>query len=116
VVNEDGGTAYKERLPGIDAAGKTGTAQVSHQTIGMVDETRIWYFNRDHAWFAAYAPHSAPEIAVVVLIEHGGAGGRHAAPVALQVIREYQRLKTERAAKKASAAAAADPDPSRGEP
>ena len=116
VVNEEKGTAYKERLPGVDAAGKTGTAQVSHQTIGAVDETRIWYFNRDHAWFAAYAPASAPEIAVVVLIEHGGAGGRHAAPVALQVMREYMRLKVERAAKKPGTSSIDDPNAPRGEP
>ena len=30
---------------------------------------------RDHAWFAAIAPVDAPEIAVVVLSEHGGHGG-----------------------------------------
>jgi penicillin-binding protein 2 len=98
-VNEEKGTAYGERLPDIDVAGKTGTAQVSHLRYKSGDETRIWYFNRDHAWFSCYAPSRAPEIAVVTLIEHGGAGGRHAAPVAFQVIREYERLKAERAEK-----------------
>ena len=105
VVNEEKGTAYKKRLPGIDAAGKTGTAQVSHRSVRAEDETRIWYFNRDHAWFAAYAPSKAPEIAVIVLIEHGGAGGLHAAPVAFDVIAEYERLKAER-----SGTAAPKPD------
>ncbi|MBI5532781.1 MAG: penicillin-binding protein 2 [Deltaproteobacteria bacterium] len=118
VVNDDRGTAYKERLADVDAAGKTGTAQVSHQSIGAGDETRIWYFNRDHAWFAAYAPTSSPEIAVIVLIEHGGAGGRHAAPVAFQVMRAYNRLKAERAAKKSAAPASSEPEPppTRGDP
>jgi len=119
VVNEEKGTAYHERLPDLEASGKTGTAQVSHQSIGAGDETRIWYFNRDHAWFASFAPSSAPEIAIVVLIEHGGAGGRHAAPVAFQVIRDYMRLKAERAAKKTSASpssSAPEPAAPRGEP
>jgi penicillin-binding protein 2 len=117
VVNEDNGTAHSERLPDLDVSGKTGTAQVSHQSMGTDDETRIWYFNRDHAWFASFAPSSAPEIAVVVLIEHGGFGGRHAAPVAFQVIREYKRLKAERAAKK-TAVAAPEPEQTapRGDP
>lgn len=103
VVNAEKGTAHAERLPGIDVAGKTGTAQVSHRTVRVPDDTRIWYFNRDHAWFAGYAPASAPEIALVVLIEHGGAGGRNAAPVVFEVVREYERLKSERAGKNAPA-------------
>jgi len=41
---------------------------------------------RDHAWFAAFAPADAPEIAVVVLVEHGGGGGAVAAPIAGKVI------------------------------
>jgi penicillin-binding protein 2 len=99
VVNDEEGTAYSERLPGIDVAGKTGTAQVSHRYSTVVDDPRVWYFNRDHAWFAAYAPASAPEIALVVLVEHGGFGGRHAAPIVFTVAKEYERLKAERTAK-----------------
>jgi penicillin-binding protein 2 len=92
VVTEEGGTAYKERLNDVDMAGKTGTAQTSRASHRGLDPSRVWYFNRDHAWFAGFAPAKSPEIAIVVLIEHGGAGGRHAAPVAMQVAREYQRL------------------------
>jgi penicillin-binding protein 2 len=92
VVTEEGGTAYKERLNDVDMAGKTGTAQTSHVSHRGLEPSRVWYFNRDHAWFAGFAPAKSPEIAIVVLIEHGGAGARHAAPVAMQVAREYQRL------------------------
>jgi penicillin-binding protein 2 len=92
VVTEEGGTAYKERLNDVDMAGKTGTAQTSHGSHRGLDPNRVWYFNRDHAWFAGFAPAKSPEIAIVVLIEHGGAGARNAAPVAMQVAREYQRL------------------------
>ena len=90
VVNEEGGTAYSERSTKVDVAGKTGTAQVSK--IGQksgVDPHQIWYFNRDHAWFAGFAPYDDPEIAVVVLVEHGGGGGHNAAPIAMRVIDDY---------------------------
>jgi penicillin-binding protein 2 len=92
VVTEEGGTAYKERLNDVDMAGKTGTAQTSRVSHRGLDPNRVWYFNRDHAWFAGFAPAKSPEIAIVVLIEHGGVGARNAAPVAMQVAREYQRL------------------------
>ncbi|HSO31398.1 MAG TPA: hypothetical protein VLT33_02750, partial [Labilithrix sp.] len=53
---------------------------------------KAWYLARDHAWFASYWPAKAPEIAVVVLVEHGGSGPTIAAPLAVQIIREYHRL------------------------
>jgi penicillin-binding protein 2 len=96
VVTEEGGTAYKERLNDVDMAGKTGTAQTSHVAQRDLEPARAWYFNRDHAWFAGFAPAKSPEIAIVVLIEHGGAGSRAAAPVAMQVARDYMRLQMSR--------------------
>lgn len=95
-VNEAGGTSNKARLAGVDVAGKTGSAQVSHRLARGEDLDNIWYFNRDHAWFSGYAPSSTPEVAVVVLIEHGGAGGKHAAPVAFEIIQAYQQLREAR--------------------
>ena len=38
----------------------------------------------------------APEIAVIVLIEHGGSGPTQAAPIAMQIVREYTRLNQSR--------------------
>ncbi|MBQ4334560.1 MAG: penicillin-binding protein 2, partial [Myxococcaceae bacterium] len=55
------------------------------------------FFTRDHAWFAAVGPAEDPEIALVVLSEHGGGGGAVAGPVAMKIMREYFRLKSERA-------------------
>jgi penicillin-binding protein 2 len=97
VVAEKKGTANKERLPEVDMAGKTGTAQVTHVTPKGVDPDKVWYFNRDHAWFAGYAPSVSPEIAIVVLVEHGGGGGANAVPVAMRVVRDWQKMKAERA-------------------
>jgi penicillin-binding protein 2 len=53
---------------------------------------QLAYFNRDHAWFVAYAPAQAPRIALVTLIEHGGHGGEAAAPLVKKVIEKYIEL------------------------
>jgi penicillin-binding protein 2 len=43
----------------------------------------------DHAWFVAYAPADDPQVAVAVLVEHGGHGGSEAAPLASRVIKAH---------------------------
>jgi penicillin-binding protein 2 len=93
VVNEPGGTAYRSRLADMKFAGKTGTAQVA--TLGKVrlKEQAMTFWQRDHAWFAAIAPAEEPEIAVVVLNEHGGHGASEAAPTAAAIIRKFFELK-----------------------
>jgi len=96
VVNEKTGTAHGARIEGVDLAGKTGTAQVSPLAPRGSDQSDVAYFNRDHAWFAGYSPAGSPEIAVVVLIEHGGGGGKNAVPVAMRIVQDYQRLKEKR--------------------
>jgi penicillin-binding protein 2 len=90
VVEEEEGTARAARNESVLVAGKTGTAQVARKPKKPGDDlAKHYYMNRDHAWFAAVAPADAPEIAVVVLVEHGGAGGEHAAPVAVEIARRY---------------------------
>jgi penicillin-binding protein 2 len=103
VVAERKGTAHAESFPGVDMAGKTGTAQVSHVTPRGVDPGKVWYFNRDHAWFVGYAPTRSPEIAIAVLIEHGGGGGKNAVPVAMRVVRDWQQLREKRLSKHSGA-------------
>jgi penicillin-binding protein 2 len=75
-VNE-GGTGAQARLPGIDVAGKTGTAQ----TIRGSDASK----GQDHAWFAGFAPRDDARVVVVVFVERGGKGGQVAAPIAREV-------------------------------
>lgn len=103
VLNDPKGTAYPVRDPNLEISGKTGTAQTGYVASAKDDPKQAWYQARDHAWFAAFAPSKAPEIAVVVLVEHGGSGPTQAAPVAVQVVREYERLKAERKAPPAQA-------------
>ena len=89
-VNDQSGTAFGARIAdGVPVAGKTGTAQVSHRRRMDEDPQRTWYLNRAHAWFAGFAPAEDPQYAIVVLVEHGGAGGREAAPIAINILQEY---------------------------
>jgi penicillin-binding protein 2 len=92
VVNDPKGTAYPVRDASLEIAGKTGTAETGYVNTGNDDPKKAWYLARDHAWFASYWPAKAPEIALVVLVEHGGSGPTIAAPAAVQIIREYARL------------------------
>jgi penicillin-binding protein 2 len=89
-VNDPNGTAYEAKIEGgIPVAGKTGTAQVSRGRLpGGVSEANAWYYRRSHAWFAGFAPADHPELAIVVLVEHGGQGGKYAAPIATRILQE----------------------------
>jgi penicillin-binding protein 2 len=77
-VVHEGGTGGGARLPGLDVAGKTGTAQ-------MIAKSRSDK-GQDHAWFAAFAPVNDPEVVVVVMAEGGGKGGQVAAPIAKKIL------------------------------
>jgi penicillin-binding protein 2 len=74
-VNVAEGTALTARVPGIEVAGKTGTAQNPH--------------GKDHAWFIGFAPFDHPRIAICVLVENAGFGGVAAAPIASMCIEKY---------------------------
>ncbi|NLN62443.1 MAG: penicillin-binding protein 2 [Myxococcales bacterium] len=90
VVEDEDGTAHSAKSSKIQVAGKTGTAQVAKKARKESDTLANHYYkNRDHAWFASLAPADNPQIAVVVLIEHGGGGGEHAAPVGVEISRKY---------------------------
>jgi peptidoglycan glycosyltransferase len=74
------GTGVAAALPGIEVAGKTGTAELRPTASGPPDPK-----NTD-AWFVAFAPAQAPKLAVAVMLVGAGAGGAAAAPVARQVL------------------------------
>lgn len=71
----DGGTGWLGKVPGIETAGKTGSAQNPH--------------GETHAWFIAFAPYDKPEIAISVIVENGGGGGAVAAPIARKFMEFY---------------------------
>jgi peptidoglycan glycosyltransferase len=76
------GTGTAAQIPGVEVAGKTGTAETAPGA-------------KPHAWFIAFAPADHPCYAISVIVEHGGTdganaevtGGRVAAPIAASVLR-----------------------------
>jgi penicillin-binding protein 2 len=94
-VNQPYGTAYWQRLPDVQLAGKTGTAQVVKLGARRLKAEQVDYFERDHAWFAVFAPAEDPQIVVVVLNEHSGFGSVNAAPTAVELVKAYFKLKAQ---------------------
>ncbi len=91
VVASQKGTGKRARMEEVAVAGKTGTAQVVRMEDHKTSGEEIPREQRDHAWFACYAPADSPEVVVVVLVEHGGHGGETAAPIAREMLDEYFR-------------------------
>jgi peptidoglycan glycosyltransferase len=73
-VSGQGGFAFGARIPGVNVAGKTGTAE-----------------NRPgeapHGWFLGFAPAENPAVVVAVVVENTPEGGVTAAPLGAQVMR-----------------------------
>src|SRR5207302_665767 len=95
-VNEPYGTGWYHRLKDVEQggepvlmAGKTGTAQVVALGRERLKAAEVDYFERDHAWFAGFAPADDPQIVVVALNEHSGFGSANAAPTVSAVIKKY---------------------------
>jgi len=81
-------TAEGAHLEGIDFAGKTGTAQV----VGGGDTHNKGGAKTPNAWFVGMVPRRNPEIAVVVLQEHGD-WGSGSAKLAARIITAYVNKK-----------------------
>ncbi len=71
------GTGRAASIPGVQVAGKTGSAENPHGSA--------------HAWFIGFAPAENPKVAVAVVVENGGAGGTEAAPIAREIMKEVIR-------------------------
>ena len=77
-----GGTGRGAQIPGIEVAGKTGTAQNPH--------------GRDHTVFALIAPANDPQIVIFCLVENGGFGATVACPIASLLAEFYINRKVTR--------------------
>ena len=75
----DQGTGVRARISNVKVAGKTGTAENPR--------------GDDHAWFVGFAPAEHSKIAVVVLVENGGEGGKVAAPIAREMMQHTLQRK-----------------------
>jgi cell division protein FtsI/penicillin-binding protein 2 len=70
----DVGTGTAAKVPGLQVAGKTGTAQNPH--------------GKPHALFVCYAPANQPQIAMAFVVENSGHGGTVCAPLAGRILRK----------------------------
>lgn len=70
-----GGSCRTANIPGIEVAGKTGTAQNPH--------------GRDHSAFIGFAPYNNPKIAVAVYVENAGFGATFGVPIGSLIIEKY---------------------------
>lgn len=77
------GTGKSASVRGIEIAGKTGTAE---------NELSMKHKNKEHAWFICFAPADDPQVAIAVVLEYSGStGGKAAAPIARELIRQALR-------------------------
>jgi penicillin-binding protein 2 len=77
------GTASALQIPGIEIAGKTGTAE----NFTRIDGKRVQL--TDHSIFVAFAPVDNPKIALAIFVENGYWGGRYAGRIAGLMIEKY---------------------------
>jgi penicillin-binding protein 2 len=73
------GTGAAAKVPGIVVCGKTGTVENYYKGVKQ----------KDHAFFAAFAPRSNPKIAIAVICENAGFGSSSSAPIASLMIEKY---------------------------
>lgn len=91
-VNDSNGAARRHSLKDqqIIFAGKTGTAQVAALKFKNKSANL-----RHHALFMSFAPAENPEYVVTVVVKHGEAGAKAAAPIAKQIYLKLFHKKTE---------------------
>jgi penicillin-binding protein 2 len=82
VVDHGTAAAAKLPIPGIQMAGKTGTAQTHRLSASERGNytSAIWKL-RDHSLFMGFAPFDNPRYAAAAIVEHGGFGAAVAAPL-----------------------------------
>ncbi|MBE8159010.1 MAG: penicillin-binding protein 2, partial [Betaproteobacteria bacterium] len=95
-VTKPGGTAPRVgRGIKYGIAGKTGTAQVSklrrNEAGDRIKNKDLPKHLRDDAWFVGYAPAKNPRVAVAVVVENSGSGGRVAGPIARELVAAYMK-------------------------
>jgi penicillin-binding protein 2 len=82
------GTAAASHIEGVDFAGKTGTAQV----VGSGDTHVKGGAKTPNSWFVGMVPRRNPELAIVVLQEHGD-WGANSAHIAAAIVTTYVNKK-----------------------
>lgn len=89
VVVEAGGTGKdaSPRLSGVSIMGKTGTSQVTRLS-GLRAQDELAWHHRDHALFVGSISDDRPRYAAAAIVEHGGSGGKVAAPLVRDILED----------------------------
>ena len=90
---EGHGTARRARSKKFVTAGKTGTSQVVGRAGKkvLIDSEKVDERFIPNSLFVAFAPAEDPQVSVMVIVEHGGAGSATAAPVGRKILQFYNR-------------------------
>ncbi|HSC54630.1 MAG TPA: penicillin-binding protein 2 [Phnomibacter sp.] len=78
-VMKPGGTGWRLAVEGINICGKTGTVENYYRGNKQ----------KDHSFFAAFAPRENPKIAIACIVENGGFGATIAGPIVSLMIEKY---------------------------
>lgn len=76
VIMSRNGTGRLAQVPGVTAAGKTGTAEYGPKGSGL-----------KYGWMIAFAPFEEPRYAIALVVEEAETGGRTTAPIMREVLR-----------------------------
>ena len=80
------GTGTSAQIPGVEVAGKTGTAELKDTSTANPNNPAASNPQNTDAWFVGYAPVGHPKVVVGALFPNQGAGGAAAAPAVRDVI------------------------------
>ncbi|MGI8715234.1 MAG: penicillin-binding transpeptidase domain-containing protein [Solirubrobacteraceae bacterium] len=80
------GTGVSAQIPGVEVAGKTGTAELKDTSTTNPNNPNANNPKNTDAWFVGYAPVGDPKVVVGALFPNQGAGGAVAAPPVRDVI------------------------------
>ena len=75
----ESGTGRRSKIPGIIMCGKTGTVE---NYIHLVKQ-------KNHSFFAAFAPRENPKIAIMCVVENSGQGAWFAGPIVSLMVEKY---------------------------
>lgn len=93
VEDGTGNSGQRAKVPGIEVAGRTGTAQFwREETDESGKKTKV---KDNHTWFIAFAPYKEPTLAICVLVQGAKSGGGVAAPIAGRILAKALASKTE---------------------
>ena len=65
---------------------------MEERELGVKKNFELPWKERDHGLFVGFAPTDKPRYAISVVVEHGGAGAKAAAPIARDVLIKLQDI------------------------